>query len=47
MLWIQDFGWAIETTVGLKNNIIRKIILYVQNKMFLFCDILFMNQITF
>lgn len=41
-LWIQDI-WpeAIETTVGLKNNIIRKIVLYVQNKMFFYCDILF------
>ena len=41
-LWIQDL-WpeAIETTIGLKNKILRKFILYLQNKMFLFCDILF------
>lgn len=41
-LWIQDI-WpeAIETTIGLKNKILRKFILFLQNKMFLFCDILF------
>ena len=41
-LWIQDI-WpeAIETTVGLKYKKIRNLILFLQNKMFLFCDILF------
>ena len=41
-LWIQDI-WpeAIETTVGLKNKLIRKLILFIQNKMFNFCDVLF------
>lgn len=41
-LWIQDI-WpeAIETTIGLKNNLIRNLILFIQNKMFNFCDVLF------
>ena len=41
-LWIQDI-WpeAIETTVGLKNNFLRKLLKKIQNKMFLYCDVLF------
>ena len=41
-LWIQDI-WpeAIETTIGLKNNMIRNFILFLQNRMFTLCDILF------
>ena len=40
--WIQDI-WpeAIETTVGLKNKFLRKMITFFQNKMWKFCDILF------
>ena len=40
-LWIQDI-WpeAIETTIGLKNEIVRKFILFMQNKMFFLCDTL-------
>jgi glycosyltransferase involved in cell wall biosynthesis len=41
-LWIQDI-WpeAIETTIGIKNKILRSIIYKSQNFMFKFCDMIF------
>ena len=40
--WIQDI-WpeAIETTIGIKSKVLKKVITFFQNNMWKFCDILF------